>query len=98
VQAPGPTEDPHIFVDVVKNKILTHDNLVKRKKIDDLTCLFCSKLESAKHLFFECCVAQNIWGTISEILDFRVGIDFESMAKLWFNDKNADMLILLLLL
>jgi hypothetical protein len=47
VEALGPTEDPHIFVDVVKNKILTHDNLAKRKKIDDLTCLFCSELESA---------------------------------------------------
>jgi hypothetical protein len=79
----------HIFLWLLsKNKILTRDNLVKRKKIDDLTCLFCSELESAKH-FFECCVAHNIWGTISEMLGFQVGMDFESMAKLWLNDKKC---------
>jgi hypothetical protein len=32
------------------------------------------------------------------MLGFQVGMDFESMAKLWLNDKNADMLILLLML
>jgi hypothetical protein len=34
-------------------------------------------------------VAQNIWGTIFEMLGFRVGMDFESMAKLWLNDKKC---------
>jgi hypothetical protein len=50
--------------------------------------MLCSVLESAKYLFFEYCFAQNIWGTISEMLGIRVGMDFESMTKLWLNDKK----------
>ena len=37
-----------------KNKVLTRDNLSIRKKIKDLTCLFCSKAETVNHLFFNC--------------------------------------------
>jgi hypothetical protein len=50
--------------------------------------MLCSVLESAKYLSFEYCVAQNIWGTISEMLGIRVDMDFESMIKLWLNDKK----------
>jgi hypothetical protein len=61
----------HIFLWLLtKNKILTRDNLSKRKKLDDITCLFCTEFESVRHLFFECCVAQNIWETISDMLGF----------------------------
>jgi hypothetical protein len=49
----------------------------------------CSELESVKYLFFECCVSQNILGTISDMLDFRVGMDFESTTKLWLDDKKC---------
>jgi hypothetical protein len=35
-----------------------------------------------RHLFFECCVAQNIWEMISDMLDF------ESIVRLWLNDKK----------
>jgi len=41
-----------------KNKILTRTNLAKRKKLDDLSCLFCSETELVHHLFFDCCVAK----------------------------------------
>lgn len=41
-----------------KNKNLTRDNLNIRKKLDDLTCLFCTENESVQHLFFECVVAK----------------------------------------
>jgi hypothetical protein len=79
----------HIFLWLlIKNKILTRDNLMKRKNLDDVTCLFCTELESVRHLFFECCVAQSIWETISEMLGFQVGSDFESVAKLWLSDKK----------
>ena len=37
------------------NKILTRDNLQKRRDVSDPTCLFCSEQESIRHLFFECC-------------------------------------------
>jgi hypothetical protein len=33
------------------NKLLTRDNLVKRQSVDDLTCVFCNKVESCQ-LFF----------------------------------------------
>jgi hypothetical protein len=73
---------------MTKNKILTGDNLLKRKRLDDITCLFCTEPESVRHLLFDCCVAQSIWGSISEMLGFHVGKDFESIAKLWLNDKK----------
>jgi hypothetical protein len=74
---------------LLNNKVLTRDNLAKRKKNDDLICLFCSDLKSVKHLFFECCVVSSIWDTVSEMLGFRVGVDFESIAKLWLMDKKC---------
>ena len=47
---------------VLKNNILTEDNLYKRgwRKGDKL-CQFCDKEESIQHLFFECPVARLIW-------------------------------------
>jgi hypothetical protein len=80
----------HIFLWLLaNNKVLTRDNLAKRKDLDDLTCLFCAEPESVQHLFFGCCVAQSIWETISEIIGITVGRDFESVAKLWIRDKNC---------
>jgi hypothetical protein len=35
-----------------KNKLLTRDNLEKRRLVDDTTCLLCSEPESIRHLFF----------------------------------------------
>ena len=40
------------------NKILTRDNLNKRRMVDNLKCLFCDEEESVCHLFFECVVAK----------------------------------------
>jgi hypothetical protein len=42
-----------------KNKLLTWDNLEKRRKLDDSSCLFCGEMESIAHLFFECVVARK---------------------------------------
>jgi len=41
-----------------KNKLLTRDNLAKRRNVDDKTCIFCSDPESIHHLFFDCCVVR----------------------------------------
>jgi hypothetical protein len=43
---------------------------------------YCEK-EIVSHLFFECCVAKNVWSVVSEILGLVVGDSFESVAKLW---------------
>jgi hypothetical protein len=42
------------------NKILTRDNLVKRREVDDGSCLYCRELESVDHLFLKCCVAGTL--------------------------------------
>jgi hypothetical protein len=38
---------------LTNNKTLNRDNLVKRKNLDDLTCVFCSENEIVNPLFFE---------------------------------------------
>jgi hypothetical protein len=56
----------HVFLWLLTNdKILTRDNLSKRKKLNDLTCLFCSEHENVNHLFFGCCVSRFAWGNLS---------------------------------
>jgi hypothetical protein len=42
-----------------KDKIPTRDNLSTRRKVADPTCVFCSELETANHLLFECVVAKR---------------------------------------
>jgi hypothetical protein len=42
----------HIFSWLLtNNKVLTRDNLAKRKNVDDMRCFFCDEPESVKHLF-----------------------------------------------
>jgi hypothetical protein len=81
----------HIFLWLLANdKLLTRYNLNKRRHVDDVSCLFCNEHETAKHLFFECVVAKNIWDTVSSILDKPLGDDFESIARWWLSeDKNS---------
>jgi hypothetical protein len=79
----------HIFLWLVSNnKILTRDNLSKRKSLDDMSCLFCSESESVSHLFFNCCIVGCAWEILLEILNLLLGRDFESVAKLWLQNKK----------
>ena len=70
------------------NKVLTRDNLAKRRELNDPTCLFCNDKESFTHLFFQCYVASNVWKYISGWLNKGVGVDFESVASLWIANKK----------
>jgi hypothetical protein len=55
----------HIFLWLLaNNKTLTRDNLVKRRKLDDGSCLFCNEDESVHPLFFGCCVAKVLWSEL----------------------------------
>lgn len=54
----------HIFMWFANNKILTRDNLSKRKNLENMSCLFCNEEGSFVHLFFGCCIARASWGTI----------------------------------
>jgi hypothetical protein len=50
----------HFFLWLLSNdKLLTRNNLEKSRKVEDLTCLFCSENESIAHLFFDCAVAKQ---------------------------------------
>jgi hypothetical protein len=71
-----------------KNKILTRDNLEKRRPLDDKTCVFCSEPKMACHLFYDCIVARRAWQLISENLDVQVGVSYESVARLWLCNKK----------
>jgi hypothetical protein len=58
----------HIFLWLLaNNKLLTKDNLAKRNNLGDASCLFCIDFESVHHLFFDCCVAKNMWQQFADI-------------------------------
>jgi hypothetical protein len=70
----------HVFLWLLANeKVLTRDNLAKRRQVDDLTCLYCNDAESVKHVLFECCVAKWLWEVLAEVTGLPVIIDFENM-------------------
>jgi hypothetical protein len=71
------------------NKVLTRDNLAKRHHVENNTCLFCAELESASHLFFDCCMARMIWSDVSDMTDSPLIIDFESMGMMRLKEKNG---------
>jgi hypothetical protein len=71
-----------------KDKILTRDNLDKRRNVADASCLFCGEMESVTHLFFECVVAKRAWEVISGVLGVKVGFNYESVANLWLCNKK----------
>jgi hypothetical protein len=79
----------HIFLWLVaNNKVLTRDNLAKRKTFDDASCLFCLETESVHHLFFGCCIAKLLWSHLSDMSNRIIGADFESVAGLWLCEKK----------
>jgi hypothetical protein len=79
----------HLFLWLLsQNKVLTRDNVLKRVNINDKTCLFCSDIESAHHLFFDCVVAKQVWYFISDVVEVDCGDNFESVAKMWLSNKR----------
>jgi hypothetical protein len=73
---------------VSKNKVLTRDNLEKRRAVEDSSCLFCDEKESVTHLLFEYVVAKSAWEIVSVATGCNVGVDYESIAKLWLCNKR----------
>lgn len=57
---------------VVRNKILTKDNLKKRNWIGSLDCCFYGVDESIDHLFFHCPIAKYMWRVIQVALNLRL--------------------------
>jgi hypothetical protein len=82
-----------IFLWLLSNdRLLTRDNLSKRRTLDDESCLFCNEHESAKHLFFECVVAKSIWDVVSDIFKLSNANSFESVARWWLSDNKNSVL------
>jgi hypothetical protein len=56
--------------------------------------MFVSKYkESVAHLFFNCCVARELWNEFADILGVPpVVVDFESMAKNWLGGNRLTIL------
>lgn len=71
---------------LTKNKLLTRDNLSIRRKVEDPTCLLCSKAETIQYLFFDCVVAKQLWNVLSEVLDKPVVSDFVAVGSLWLSN------------
>jgi hypothetical protein len=71
-----------------KNKLLTRTNLAKRRKLEDLSCLFCSETETVHHLFFDCCVAKGVWSVLADILNLSGNCNYEYVASLWLANKK----------
>jgi hypothetical protein len=44
--------------------ILTKDNLIKRNWHGSKMCVFCTHVQTIKHLFFQCKFARSIWSVI----------------------------------
>jgi hypothetical protein len=77
---------------VSKNKVMTRDNLGKRREVQDPTCLFCGELEYVSHLLFHCVVVKRAWDLVSEVLGSHLISDYESLAKLWLCNKKHGVL------
>jgi hypothetical protein len=73
---------------LANNRILTRDNLAKRKKMEDKSCLFCCEEESVQHLFFQCVVAKQCWCIISNILGISVEESLIDIGKFWLSNKK----------
>jgi hypothetical protein len=54
-----------------------------------MTCLACFAMSRKMlDIYSQCCVAKWFWKEVSEIINFPVGSDFESIGKLWLSDKR----------
>jgi hypothetical protein len=74
-------------------KLLTRDNLGKRRKVDDQTCIFYNEPKSVSDLFFGCAVASQASKNISDVVGFPIGLYYESVAKCCLCNKKFKWLI-----
>jgi predicted RNase H-like nuclease len=69
--------------------LLCGDNLAKRRKVEDASCLFCLEPETVQHILFECVVAKQCWLVISNATGCRLGENIvEKIGKYWLSDKK----------
>jgi hypothetical protein len=90
----------HVFLWLLAhNKLLTRDNLSKRKNVDDLTCVFYNEIESCHHLFFDCMVASNLWKEVRHVLGFQPSFkNSNDVSALWGDNKKDTFVICFMVL
>ena len=77
---------------MINNRTLTRDNLAKRRKVEDASCLFCVENESCHHLFFDCVVARRCWSVVADLLGIQVGGDIVSIGQFWLSEKKYSVI------
>ena len=83
----------HVFLWLcAHNKILTRDNLAKRRDVEDPSCLFCTEPESVQHLLFDCVVARHVWDFLSELFETERIVNFENIFAFWHMHKKKPIL------
>lgn len=83
----------HVFLWLLfHNKLMTRDNLEKRKFRNPKDRVFCSCNASIEHMFFDCIVAKQVWGKVSEFFGRPLGSNVTSIACLWAAGKSLDAL------
>lgn len=75
-----------------KNKLFTRDNLGKRRKVEDSTCLFCEDKSLSNICFFSCAVAHQVWAVMSRIFGVQLGDSLESIGRFWLSNKSNGVL------
>lgn len=82
----------HFFLWLLtQNKVLTRDDVAKRKHVEDNSYLFCCEEETTQHLFFECVFAKQIWRHLYDVLETNIGSDFTSIRKYWISNKKYEI-------
>jgi zinc-binding in reverse transcriptase len=69
---------------VQQNRILTKDNLIKRRWQGDTKCIFCDEYETVTHLFIKCSIAFCLWSWICRYNNCNFSCN--SIKELWYID------------
>lgn len=77
---------------VIKNKILTKDNLYKKGwRKGDIKCQFCDNIETVQHLFFECPLAKFLWNIVSCSLNLKPVSNIQDLFGVWLLSYGKGM-------
>uniref|UniRef100_A0A8I6XRD0 Reverse transcriptase zinc-binding domain-containing protein n=1 Tax=Hordeum vulgare subsp. vulgare TaxID=112509 RepID=A0A8I6XRD0_HORVV len=83
----------HVFLWLcLYNKVLTRDNVAKRKTLDDNTCLFCNEVESVQHMFFDCVNSNLIWSVIFKFFKIHRVTCITDVSSFWKLNKKKSVL------
>jgi hypothetical protein len=83
----------HIFLWLfANNKLMTRDNLQKRNLGKPTCCVFYNEDETVSHLFFNCIVANIVWGEVSDFFGLNILEDYLSVARFWVSNKKHQAL------